>query len=114
MTYFPVYIYWDTFTYCREHILKRFKTRNFEEAFRTFYQGFLYPVSIILTAGNKLNICSNISVSLSTNLALFKHDLQGLNVRGLVQEPYIDDNLNTCLRVLERYYNQVGLEIKQG
>ncbi|CAH3164102.1 unnamed protein product [Porites lobata] len=49
MTYFPVYIYWDTFTYCREHILERFKTRNFEEAFRTFYQGFLYPVSIILS-----------------------------------------------------------------
>ena len=65
-------------------------------------------------AGNKLNICSNVSVSLSTNLAFFKHDLQGLNVRGLVQKPYIDDNLNTCLQVLERHYNQVGLEIKQG
>ncbi len=36
MTYFPVYLYSDTFTHCREFILKRFNTRNFEEAFKTF------------------------------------------------------------------------------
>ena len=47
-------------------------------------------------------------------MAFFKHDLQGLSVRGLDQKPYIDDNLNTCLQVLERHYNQVGLEIEQG
>ena len=49
MTYFPVYIYRDTFTNCREHILKRFKTRNFEKAFREFYNGFISPVSVILS-----------------------------------------------------------------
>ena len=65
-------------------------------------------------AGNELNICSNVSMSLSTNLAFLKHDLQGLSVRGLDQKPYIDDNLNTCWQVLERHYNQVGLEIEQG
>ena len=48
MTYFPVYIYRDTFTRCREHILKRFNTSNFEEAFRKFYKGYISPVSIIM------------------------------------------------------------------
>ena len=48
MTYFPVYIYRDTFTRCREHILKRFSTSNFEEAFRKFYKGYISPVSIIM------------------------------------------------------------------
>ncbi|CAH3164096.1 unnamed protein product [Porites lobata] len=48
MTYFPVYIYRDTFTRCREHILKRFNTSNFEEAFREFYKGYISPVSIIM------------------------------------------------------------------
>ncbi|XP_068737124.1 uncharacterized protein [Montipora capricornis] len=49
MTYFPVYIYRDTFTRCREHILKRFNTSNFEEAFKRFYKGFISPVSVILS-----------------------------------------------------------------
>ena len=49
MTYFPVYIYRDTFTRCREHILKRFNTSNFEEAFRKFYKGFISPVCIIMS-----------------------------------------------------------------
>ena len=49
MTYFPVYIYRDTFTRCREHILKRFNTSNFEEAFKKFYHGFICPVSIVLS-----------------------------------------------------------------
>ena len=65
-------------------------------------------------AGNKLNICTNVSVSLSTNLAFLKHDLQGLEVRGLDKKPCIGNNLKKCLQVLERHYNQVGLEIKQG
>lgn len=49
MTYFPVYIYRDTFTHCREHILNRFKTQNFDEAFKSFYHGFLSPVSIVMS-----------------------------------------------------------------
>ena len=187
MTYFPVYIYRDTFTNCREHILKRFKTRNFEKAFRKFYNGFISPVSVILSyawyferdrydwnleicddlskyntrfpnghtigpehvvtilsepqtafhghpgnddiltpkilasyclshkaAGNMLSICSNVSVSLSTNLVFLKHDLQDLGNRGLYKKPCIGNNLNKCLQVLEHYYNQVGFEIKQG
>ncbi|XP_028397123.1 uncharacterized protein LOC114520961 [Dendronephthya gigantea] len=52
MTYFPVYFYRDTVTHCRSHILKRFKTTNFEEAFKRFYHtdtGYLSPVSVILS-----------------------------------------------------------------
>ncbi|EDO32265.1 predicted protein [Nematostella vectensis] len=49
MTYFPVYIYRDTFTNCRNHILKRFKTNDFVEAFRGFYKGYISPVCIILS-----------------------------------------------------------------
>lgn len=49
MTYFPVYIYRDTFTHCREHILNRFKTQNFDEAFKSFYHGFISPVSIVMS-----------------------------------------------------------------
>ena len=178
MIYFPVYVYRDTITRCREHILKRFKTSNFEEAFRKFYKGFISPVSIILSyawyferdrydwdfkickelteynkrfpnghaigqeyvndfltkpqtachhkevlvpnilvsyclsherAGNKLNICSSRSASLSNNILLFEHDLQRLNRHP----PCTGNSTNTCLQVLERHYNQVGLEIKQ-
>ena len=49
MTYFPVYLYRDTFTNCRKHILKRFNTCNFEEAFKKFYHGYLSPVSIVIS-----------------------------------------------------------------
>ena len=178
MIYFPVYIYRDTITHCREHILKRFSTTNFEEAFRKFYKGFISPVSIILSyawyferdrydwnfkickelteynkrfpnghaigeeyvddfltepqtafhynealspnilvsyclsherAGNKLNICSSRSVSLSKNILLFEHDLQRVNTHP----PCTGNSTNVCLQVLERHYNLVGLEIKQ-
>ena len=53
MTYFPVYIYRDTITRCREHILKRFNTDNFEEAFKKIYHtgtaGFISPVCVIIS-----------------------------------------------------------------
>ena len=52
MTYFPVYLYRDTFTHCREHILKRFSTSNFEEAFKKFYhqeRKVISPVNIIIS-----------------------------------------------------------------
>ena len=51
MSYFPVYIYRDTFTHCREHILKRFNTSNFEEAFNKIYLGSSYisPVSVVIS-----------------------------------------------------------------
>ena len=72
MTYFPVYLFRDTFTHCREFILKRFNTDNFEEAFKTFYDGtqFLSPVVIILSYAWffererydwNLKICSNLA-----------------------------------------------------
>ena len=61
-------------------------------------------------AGNKLSICSNVSVSLSTNLVFLKHDLQDLGNRGLYKKPCIGNNLNKCLQVLDRHYNQVGLK----
>ena len=60
MIYFPVYIYRDTFTHCREHILKRFKTRSFEKAFRKFYNGFICPVSVDRYDWN-LKICNDLT-----------------------------------------------------
>ena len=49
MIYFPAYMYRDTVTHCREHILKHLNTTNFEEAFRMFYKGLISPVSVILS-----------------------------------------------------------------
>ena len=51
MTYFPVYIYRDTFTHCREYILKRFNTTNFEEAFHKIYHGgsSFSPVCVVIS-----------------------------------------------------------------
>ena len=50
MTYFPVYIYRDTFTHCREYILKRFNTNNFEEAFQKIFHGNgMSPVSVVIS-----------------------------------------------------------------
>ena len=181
MTYFPVYMYRDTVTHCREHILKHLKTTNFEEAFRMFYKGFISPVSVILSyafyferdrydwnfkicndlaeynkrfptgqtiapehvqnvltepqtgyhgwagpgfskntlasyclshkaAGNILDICSNRTFLPSDNLIFFVHDLQV----GNRNHPCKGNITQTCLQVLKRHYNQVGLEIQQG
>ena len=51
MTYFPVYIYRDTFTHCREYILKRFNTSNFEEAFKKSYHSapLISPVNVVIS-----------------------------------------------------------------
>ena len=51
MTYFPVYIYRDTFAHCREYILQRFNTSNFEEAFQKIYHGdnLISPVSVVIS-----------------------------------------------------------------
>ena len=182
MTYFPVYIYRDTFTHCREHILRRFNTSNFEEAFKKFYRReFISPVSVVLSyawyfererydwnlklctdlteynkrfpsehiispehvvetllipqtafhvqhaqgvrqfvsnsyclsqeaAGNDAEKCSNRTASLITNFVLFNHDVQRL---GHPAPPCPKNREQTCLQLLERNYNQIGLEIKQ-
>ena len=72
MAYFPAYIYRDTFAHCREYILKRFNTSNFEKAFKQFYTSgqYISPVIIILNyawyferdhyAWN-LQICTNLT-----------------------------------------------------
>ena len=183
MTYFPVYLYRDTFTNCTDFILTRFNTRNFEEAFKKFYRGtdFLSPVVIIISyawffernrydwnlkictnlasynkrfpidhkiapqhtksilsqpqtayhvpyfkgtlfpnillsyclsheaAGNHQAICSNCSVSVTDNLVLFNHDLHSVT---LAQTPCTGSRKNDCLKVLERHFNQVALDIK--
>ena len=182
MTYFPVYIYRDTFTHCREHILRRFNTSNFEEAFKKFYrQEFISPVSVVLSyawyfererydwnlklctdlteynkrfpsehiispehvvetllipqtafhvqhaqgvrqfvfnsyclsqeaAGNDAEKCSNRTASLITNFVLFNHDVQRL---GHPAPPCPKNREETCVQLLERNYDQIGLEIKQ-
>ena len=185
MTYFPAYIYRDTFTHCREYILKRFNTSNFEEAFQKICHGnsSISPVSVVISyawfferdrydwnlklcselksynrrltvdhkitsqdtvdilsqpqtafhvpyakeplfpnilisysslsheaAGNPEAMCSNHSVSLADNFVLFYHDLQ----RITPGETPCTGNKTTehCLKVLDRHYNQVGLDIK--
>ena len=51
MSFFPVYIYRDTFVRCRKHILKHLKVTNFEDAFKLFYhdRNMLSPVSVVLS-----------------------------------------------------------------
>ncbi|KAK2548657.1 hypothetical protein P5673_031098 [Acropora cervicornis] len=51
MSYFPTYIYRDTFTHCREHITRHMNASDFEKAFKSFYPGgdLLSPVSVVLS-----------------------------------------------------------------
>ena len=51
MSYFPVYIYRDTFLHCREYIIKHWNVNDFEQAFRLFYndRNMLSPVSVLLS-----------------------------------------------------------------
>ena len=50
MSYFPVYIYRDTFVHCRGYIMKHWNVSDFEQAFRLFYHGGqLSPVSVVLS-----------------------------------------------------------------
>ena len=186
MTYFPVYLYRDTFTHCREYILMRFNTSNFEEAFGKIYYGDnnISPVSVVISyawffekdrydwnlkicselksynrrlpeghkiapqdtedilsqpqtafhvryakeplspnifisyclsheaAGNPQAMCSNHSVSLAKNFALFYHDLQRITPG---ETPCTaNEKTEHCLKALDRHYKQVGLEITKG
>ena len=188
---FPIYIYRDTFTHCREHILKRFKTTSFEEAFKKFYhhgKGEICPVSTVLSyawyferdrydwklkicsnlteynkrlpaghtigpqqmewvlsepqttfhvpqaefllpniltsyclsheaAGNKLDICANRQFSLSDNFVLLHHNLERVvpkRQRAILPKPCEGKISSYCLKVLERHYKRVGLELKQN
>ena len=193
MIYFPVYIYRDTFTHCRDYILKRFNSTDLEEVFPKFYEAKgktqwleVSPVNIVLSyawyfekdrydwsfeitsnlteynkkfpkshaigpehtktilsepqtafhtykingkwiwskillsyclshraAGSNVDICTDHTAEFKDNLPLFNYDLQ------FITDPYKSPcnagNYNlTCLRILERHYNQVGLEIKEG
>ena len=49
MSYFPVYIYRDTFLHCREYTMKHLNVSDFEQAFRLFYfdGNALSPVSVV-------------------------------------------------------------------
>ena len=195
MTYFPVYIYRDTFTHCRKYILKRFNSSDLEEVFPKFFETKgterleLSPVNIVLNyawyferdrydwsfeitrnlkeynekflkgyaigpeylrtilaepqtafhsmktkgmwiwskilisyclshraAGNTtVNICTNHmpNAAFKDNFPLFNYDLQFIT-DPLRSPCNAGNNTFTCLRILERHYNQVGLEIKQG
>ena len=194
MIYFPVYIYRDTFTRCREYILKRFNSTDLEEVFPKFYETRgkaqwleVSPVNIVLSyawyfekdrydwsfeitsnltkynkkfpkghaigpehtkpilsepqtafhtyktkgttwlwskilvsyclshraAGNKVHICTNHTAAFKDNLPLFNYDLQFITDPN--KSPCNTGNNNlTCLRILERHYNQVGVEVKEG
>ena len=195
MTYFPVYIYRDTFTHCREYLLKRFNSTDLEEVFPKFFETNgaevlrLSPVNVVLNyawyferdrydwsfeitrnlteyneeflkgyaigpeyvrtilaepqtafhsmktkgmwiwskilisyclshraAGNTtVDICTNHmpNAAFKDNFPLFNYDLQFIT-NPLRSPCNAGNNSFTCLRILERHYNQVGLEIKQG
>ena len=49
MSFFPVYIYRDTFTHCREYILRKFNTRNFAEVFKKLIHVPHSPVCVVLS-----------------------------------------------------------------
>jgi len=57
-------------------------------------------------------MCSNYSVSLADNFVLFHHDLQ----RITPGKTPCTGNKKTdhCLKVLDRHYKQVGLDIRKG
>ena len=58
-------------------------------------------------------MCTNHSViSLSDNLVLFNHDIE--RVKHRKQTPCTGNNTNVCLKVLERHYHQIGLEIQKN
>ena len=172
--------------HCREYILKRFNTSNFEEAFQKIYHGtsLISPVNVMISfawfferdrydwnlkicselksynrrfpvghkitlqdtedilsqpqtafhvpyakqplspnilvsyclsheaTGNPQAMCANHSISLAKNFVLFYHDLQ----RITPGETPCTANKKTehCLKVLDRHYKQVGLEIIKG
>ena len=57
-------------------------------------------------AGNKVDICTDYTASFKDNLSLFNYDLQFITDPN--KSPCNAGNYNlTCLRILERHYNQV-------
>jgi len=57
-------------------------------------------------------MCSNHSVSLADNFVLFYYDLQRITPG---KTPCTGNKTTEhCLKVLDRHYNQVGLDIKKG
>ena len=49
MSFFPVYICRDTFTHCREYILRKFNTSNFDEVFKRLINVPHSPVCVALS-----------------------------------------------------------------
>ncbi|CAB4010078.1 Hypothetical predicted protein [Paramuricea clavata] len=97
MTYFPAYIYRDTFTRCREHILKRFDTDNFEEAFKKFYHtgtGYICPVCVVISYAwyfekdrYNWNIQTCGDVNTSNNGLPSGHKIQPEHVKDVLTQP---------------------------
>ncbi|XP_046853991.1 uncharacterized protein LOC124447146 [Xenia sp. Carnegie-2017] len=117
MTYFPVYIYRNTFTHCREHILKNFNTSNFEEAYQQFHEtsNFLSPVNVIISYAwffEKDRYDWNIGVC--SDLNVYNSHMNGLLERLFILYPCIGNHTHYYLDVLERHIKKVGVEIKEN
>ena len=56
-------------------------------------------------------MCSNHSASLADNFVLFYHDLHRITPG---ETPCTGNKKNHCLKVLDRHYKQVGLDIRKG
>ena len=68
-------------------------------------------------AGNRLDICANRQYSLSDNFVLLHHNLERVvsnHHRVILPKPCEGNMSSFCLKVLERHYKQVGLELKQN
>ena len=113
MSYFPVYIYRDTFTHCREYILKRFNTSNFEEAFKKSYRGpnVISPVNVVISYAWfferdrydwNLKICCDLS-SYNTRFPV-GHKIQPQHTEGILSQPQTALHMYHTRRIKTEYF----------
>ena len=113
MSYFPVYIYRDTFTHCREYILKRFNTSNFEEAFKKSYNGpdVISPVNVVISYAWfferdrydwNLKICSDLN-SYNTRFPV-DHKIKPQHTEDILSQPQTALHMYHTARIKTEYF----------
>lgn len=102
MTYFPVYVYASTIRKCRQHIMKRLGTKDFEEAFLRIAFRKVSPVNIIMSY----------AYYFQRDLYEWHFDTDGVklgsyNERRLPQHPIRQEETTPMIHtsVHSRYYN---------
>ena len=113
MSYFPVYIYRDTFTHCREYILKRFNTSNFEEAFKKSYHGanLVSPVNVVISYAWfferdrydwNIKICCDLN-SYNTRFPV-GHKIEPQHTEDILSQPQTALHIDHFLRIETKYF----------